>query len=151
MKKRCKKGVSPVVSTALLIGIVMLLAIIIFLWASSFIQETIEKDVLGKKVPIETACQEVKFEASLNGNMLLLSNTGNVGIYEINIKQQMPGTSKIEERMIDMNAGSYKNESISIDATTESITIIPVLLGRAGNVDKKYTCPEETGVEIQIR
>lgn len=147
MKKRQnnKKAVSPVVSTTLLIVIVVILAIIIFLWARGFIQERISK--FDK--PIESVCNDVNFRASLEGDKLLLVNRGNVPIYAINIKKISKGTAIIEEKIVELDKGDSKNETISVGTATE-IIIIPVLLGESGNQKKAYPCAESTGVEIVI-
>lgn len=146
MKKRGKKAVSPVITTVLLIALVVILAIIIFLWARSFIGEKIAK--FDK--PIESVCDEVKFRASIDENFLLLDNQGNVPIYAINIKKNSPGTSSVEEKIIDLDKGDSKKEEIVIGAETTSISIIPILLGEAGEKKEKFTCPESVAVEIEL-
>ncbi|MBU0761307.1 MAG: hypothetical protein KJ858_06510, partial [Nanoarchaeota archaeon] len=57
MKKR--RALSPVIATVLLIAIALVLAVIIFLWARSFIGEGLEKD--GRA--IDKACENVVFNA----------------------------------------------------------------------------------------
>lgn len=141
-----KKAISPVISTVLLIAIVIILAIIIFLWASSFVKEKIEK--FDK--PIENLCKEVKFQASLDVNELTLVNKGNVPIYKIDVKEQMAGKSKIQNYAPDIGKGGSTTLSISIDSDTESIIVIPVLLGKSGNQIKEFTCPENYGVEVEL-
>lgn len=147
MKKRGKKAVSPVITTVLLIALVVILAIIIFLWARSFIGEKIAK--FDK--PIESVCDEVKFRASIDGTDLIIDNQGNVPIYAINIKKNSPGTSSIEEKIIDLDKGDSKKEEIGeIGFGVTSISIIPVLLGEAGEKKEKFTCPESVAVEIEL-
>ncbi len=141
-----KKAVSPVVSTVLLMIIVIILALIIFLWARSFIGERVEK--FGK--PVDNVCQEVNFRASLEGDKLLLVNQGNVPIHAINIKEVSPGTSEITEKIIDLDKGSSKNETISLRLTTDSVVVIPVLLGKSSGQFKRKPCPENLGIEIEI-
>lgn len=146
MKKRGKKAVSPVITTVLLIALVVILAIIIFLWARSFIGEKIAK--FDK--PIESVCDEVKFRASIDENFLLLDNQGNVPIYAINIKKNSPGTSSVEEKIIGLDKGDSKKEEIVIGSGVTSISIIPVLLGEVGEKKEKFTCPESVAVEIEL-
>lgn len=147
IKVKNRKSVSPIVSTILLITIVIILAIIIFLWASRFIAEKIEK--FDK--PVESSCKDVSFRASIEGNELFLVNRGNVPIYEINIKQKKAGTSEIQNYIIELDAGGAKNITISRDLDTKSIVVIPVLLGKTSKKEtKKFTCPEDTGVEIEL-
>lgn len=146
MKKRDKKAVSPVITTVLLIALVVILAIIIFLWARSFIGEKIAK--FDK--PIESVCDEVKFRASIDEDFLLLDNQGNVPIYAINIKKNSPGTSSVEEKIIDLDKGGSKKEEIEIGDETTSISVIPILLGEVGEKKEKFTCPESVAVEIEL-
>jgi len=144
---KAKKAVSPVVSTVLLMIMVIILALIIFLWAKSFIGEKIEK--FDK--PIENVCVDVNFRASIEGRTkLLLVNQGNVPIHAVNIKEISPGTSEIKEKIIDLDKGSSKNESISLSSSTESVVIIPVLLGRSGGKFQTKSCPENLGIEIEL-
>lgn len=149
MKKRGKllgkRAVSPVISTTMLIVIIIVLAIIIYFWGKSFIGEKLEK--FGK--PIESVCPDVNLRVSIEGNRLLLVNRGNVPIYAIGIKEISPGTSDLREKIIDLDKGSSKNETISISPTTESVVIIPVLLGASGNQRRKFTC-EGYGIEIEV-
>lgn len=150
MKKRGKKAISPVITTILLIAIVIILAVIIFLWARSFIGEVVEKQIAGVKKTTDKFCLEVNFKAFVSGEELYVVNKGNIPIYEINVKKTSAGTSTIENYTIDLDAGAT-SEPISLVVTgSEKITIIPVLLGKAGNQKKKYTCPESTGVELEV-
>lgn len=55
-----KKGVSPVIATVLLIGIVIALSLIVFIWMSTFIGETITK-FDGENV--ELVCDKVEIDA----------------------------------------------------------------------------------------
>jgi len=147
-KIKSKKAVSPVVSTVLLIVIVVILAIIIFLWARGFIKEKVEK--FDK--PIEMICSEVNFRASYIGGKLSIVNRGNVPIYNLNVKKEKPGTSDIISlsRPINLGAGASASESVPVSGDYEKIIIIPVLLGKSGNKNKQYTCPENNGVEIEL-
>jgi hypothetical protein len=145
MKRRGKKAVSPVVSTTMLIVIVVILTVIIYFWGKSFIGEKLEK--FGK--PIESVCPDVNLRASIEGNRLLLVNRGNVPIYAIGIKEISPGTSEIKEKIVDLDKGSSKNETISISSSATSVIIMPVLLGESGDQRKKFTC-EEHSIEIEL-
>jgi len=149
---RERKAVSPVVSTVLLIVLVVILAIIIFLWARGFIQEKVEK--FDK--PIESSCSEVNFDASISADKSSLSvvNKGNVPIYSLDLKISGEGESDIEHLSpINLNPGS-SDPSIVLPTgysySEKTITVIPVLLGKSGNENKQYTCPEKNGIEIEV-
>ena len=72
LKRRAKKGVSPVVATTLLIAIVIILAVIIFLWARGFLSERVQKFDRA----IDLACEDVNFEAAVAGSS---------GAYELDV------------------------------------------------------------------
>ena len=56
-----KKGVSPVIATVLLIGIVIALGLVVFFWFRSFTQEAVTK--FGGE-NIQLVCNNVQFEGS---------------------------------------------------------------------------------------
>ena len=60
MRKVNKRGLSPVIATVLLISIALVLAVIIFLWAKSFVGEAVSKEKYGR---IELACADIIFRA----------------------------------------------------------------------------------------
>lgn len=146
MRKRGKnkRGLSPVIATILLILIVVILAIIIMLWARGFIKEKVEK--FGASV--DKSCLNVNLDISIDGDRVYIKNNGNVPVYKINIKKQKPGTSDTQEKVINLNIGNTNDETI-LESPEEydEIVIIPVLLGKADDKDKEYTCDERFGIE----
>lgn len=151
--QRSRKAVSPVISTVLLITIVIILAVIIFLWASKFVEEAIEKEVAGVKKTVDKFCTEVDFKASIVDSKLFIVNEGNIPIYEINIKKKTAGTTIVKNYTIDLDAASTSDgiplEEVGLDTGYDEVTIIPTLLGKAGNKKKKYNCPESVGVKLE--
>ncbi len=148
MKKRgkTKKGISPVVSTILLIAIVLILAIIIFLWASSFIEEIGEKNIGGVTKTADKFCSEVNFRAFISDGEFYVKNEGNIPIYEVNVKRSSGGKSTVKNYTIDLDAGAI-SDPISPDDVgltspigDDEVTITPVLMGKVGNTKKKYVC-----------
>jgi len=147
MKKRGKRAVSPVISTVLLIVIVVILALIIFLWARGFIKEKISK--FDK--PIESVCSDVNLKISVSPNReISLVNRGNIPVFSINIRKEKPGTSKIENRIINLGAGDSASQFFVVEEEYNKITIIPVLLGKSGEKRKVYTCSEDIGIELEL-
>lgn len=143
-----RKGVSPVIATVLLIGMVIVLGMIIFLWMRSLAQETITK-FEGEN--IELACDDVQIEASRIGDQLSISNIGNVPIYDFNIKLTYPGsyeTKKASDLFGDdwrgLNSGGIFSSYSDDVANADELTLIPVLLGKgeSGN-QKTFTCNEK--------
>ena len=65
-----RRGLSPIIATVLLISLVLVLASIIFLWARAFLPEQIQKF----ESPIEDACKNVVFDASVSENIITIQN-----------------------------------------------------------------------------
>lgn len=146
-----KRGVSPVIATVLLIGIVIVIAMIIFLWLRGLTQEAVIK--FDKNV--ELVCGDVKFDAAYSGGKLTISNIGNVAIYEIKIKilQDKSFETKNLNALSSqwpssgLNPGRIFSENVVLNA--KSIIIIPVLVGSGESGEKSYTCDEaQFGREI---
>ena len=151
-----KRGVSPVIATVLLIAMVVVIAIIVFLWFKGISQEAITK-FDGEN--IELACEEVYFAAEYTGGKLYITNDGNVPIYNIKIKTEGDGSHS----MIDINdefsaddwptngllQGGVSSGSISFDPGA-TITLIPELVGKTDEgSNKEHLCDEKRyGVEI---
>lgn len=150
---RGKKGLSPVIATVLLIGIVIVMALIVFMWIRGISEEAITK-FDGKNVKI--VCEDVNFEASLSGGNLLIANRGNVPIYKMKAKISGPGTHEtidIEDQW--KPEGLIKGDAIRsnvLDSISgqETILLIPVLAGESKEGTKTYTCEERFGYELEI-
>ncbi len=154
MKK--KRGVSPVIATVLLISIVVILALIIFLWARSFVGEKLQKFDSA----IEYSCggsEGVKMEAGVfsdneGGYDLEVINRGNVPIYGFVVKELGKGTvivKDIPESMGSVNIGESRTIKLN-DVSTNEILVVPILLGRAGSQRQAYTCGDEFGYAVSV-
>jgi flagellin-like protein len=146
-----KKGVSPVIATILLVGIVIMMGIIIFLWFKNLQKEAITK--FGD-TNIELVCDEVSFDASYSSGQLYLLNTGNVPIYSFKVKTSEEGSYKTEniEDLTQwpkgLNEGRTFSSQINLDANAEEIKLIPVLLGNSKKGHKSFVCGEQYGVTL---
>src|SRR3989344_4073857 len=78
---KSKRSVSPVIATILLIALVIIIALIVFQWMKGFTKEAITK---FDGTNIELVCNDVQFEASYSNGNLVISNIGNVPIYDFN-------------------------------------------------------------------
>jgi flagellin-like protein len=147
MREVKKKGLSPVVASALLIMLVLLLALIIFLWARGFISERIEK--FGR--PIGELCKSVDFRANLirdsgGDDTLEIVNRGNVNINSIEIRVSKGGNSEVQEYDFLINSGKSLSKNVHLrmkDKTYPTkIEILPVLVGnvKGGTVNKPFVC-----------
>jgi flagellin-like protein len=155
MKKRVKKkGISPVIATTLLIAIVVVIALIIFLWFRNVIGDYGEK--FGKN--IELVCEEVLLDTSYAGGTLYVSNDGNVPVFKLNIRVEGSGgysTTELNEIVSDwpdtgLNQGSVYAGDISSKASgANKILIMPILIGVSSDGGKKtYSCGEQYGYPI---
>lgn len=136
-----KRGLSPVVASALLILLVIVLAAIIFLWARGFIQEKMEK--FGK--PIEEVCKNVKFDASRQGSELDIVNRGNVDIREMAIQYIRGGDSEMKQLPIQVDALKSAVTHVTFQMkdkkTPDKIVVYPILIGTSGNKKNGlFTC-----------
>src|SRR3989344_4874243 len=84
-----KRGLSPIIATMILISLALVLAVIIFFWARSFIGESVEKQ--GQK--IDLLCNEVSFRAEAYGSPIILyvENLGNVPLNGVEVKKKSLG------------------------------------------------------------
>lgn len=159
-----KKGVSPVIATVLLILITIIIAVIILLWARSFIGESIEKSFGGATEPIQHFCSEVDFVADVavdpdNSKRLLIdiTNRKDVPIYGIEVRQ-VSSSSKVKVGNLgiasDSAVTSGETERIAILGTSgflkdQTFSITPALLGEVESGARRafYICEDKYGVE----
>ncbi|MEM4259509.1 MAG: archaellin/type IV pilin N-terminal domain-containing protein [Candidatus Pacearchaeota archaeon] len=149
-----KKALSPVIATTLLISLVLVLAVIIFLWARAFLPEALTKS----ERPIEEACKDVVFIAEYSGNSLIVQNNGNVPIYglEIGIRRGFGSLEYLEgDYTGTIVAGNSRSFDLSGAVPTpeagDDLVIIPVLLGKTNDGKMKaFICSDELGQTIKI-
>jgi flagellin-like protein len=153
-----KKGVTPVISTVLLIMIVIVIAIIILLWYMNFKGESVMK--FDK--PIDDVCSEVYIEPYVNADGTLgYKNTGNIPIYEIDLQTTDSFGNTKTERISSSNGGrtAIGSSTIFKQGSTEKkinnteegskVTMIPILYGETeSGLLKEYTCPNAYEVKI---
>jgi len=150
-----KRGISPVIATVLLIAIVLVIALIVFMWFRGLTQEANTK--FGGE-NIELACDDILFEAEYDDSVgeILIKNLGNVPIYEIKIKiikiagYETKNLKDISTNWpeIGLNQGEAFSDDIRGVITSEvnEIIVIPVLIGSGGNFD----CGEQYGIKILV-
>lgn len=154
MKKRLeKKGVSPVIATVLLIALVIIIAVIIFLWFRGMTKEAITK---YGGTNVELVCDEVSFDADYDGTnkKIYISNTGNIPIYDMKVKiyrersYETKSIANWPETGINQGGGFEGG----FDAgEANKIVLIPVLLGESERGKRAHTCEEDFhGVEVEV-
>ncbi len=139
-----KRGVSPVIATVLLIGMVIALALIVFIWMGAFVEETITK-FDGENV--ELICGRVKIQASYAGGQLSVLNIGNIPIYDLRIKRSSAAGSSTES--VRKTIGEWPKYGLNPGGTFlgdanvgGDVTLIPVLLGNSDKGKRVYACDE---------
>jgi|SRR3989344_4710950 len=134
-----KKAVTPIIATVLLIAIVVVASTIVFIWAKSFMKERVMKmDQLA-----ETLCSQVSLSAGLDGNTLMITNTGNIPVYQIKLKKMKDKESQSEDVVINLDVGSTFQKNIDLSGDETQIIITPGLLGKVKEENKVYPCDEK--------
>lgn len=75
MKKRGKKGISPLIATVLLIGLVVSVAVVVMTWGRGFVKERAEKEGALSQAQLE--CNQIEIEV---GNDYSVTNIGSIDI-----------------------------------------------------------------------
>lgn len=155
-KTKGKKGISPVIATVLLISMVIVIALIIFLWVREIGGETITK--FGGQ-NIETVCGDVEFQASASATSIAVSNTGIVPIFNFKVKVDRAGSFQTinlneESGWPDTGLGSgasFDSGVLSALSGASKVTITPVLMGESNSGLKTFVCKESVyGEEILL-
>ncbi|MBI2045576.1 hypothetical protein HYT23_05960 [Candidatus Pacearchaeota archaeon] len=153
-----KRGISPVVATVLLVAMVIVIALIIFLWFRGLQGEVITK--FGQN--IELTCEEAEFYAEFDTatDELRISNIGNIPIFGMKLKMQKPGSyetvdlkdvSQWPGRGISQGGAFSGALNPSLDPAVEKIVLTPVLIGTSDKGERTFTCNEgRFGQEIII-
>lgn len=147
MKEVRKKGVSPVIATVLLISLVIVIALIIFLFMRGIGEEAIVK--FGSE-NIKYACEKVEFDASYSDGSLAISNLGEVPIYDMKVRIIQGGEyeteslkTKNEWPSVGLTQGGVASIPLAVGEETEKIKIFPVLVGKTKKGEKKaYNCEQ---------
>jgi len=152
-----KRGVSPVIATVLLVVMVIVLALIVFLWFRGLTKESITK--FGG-TNIELVCEDVSFSADYTSGTLIISNSGNVPIFGISVKIEKPGSHETKEiKNLSTRwpatglkqGGVYTSEDLSSQFSGATrIVLIPILVGSSENGERTHVCEERQGQELAL-
>ncbi len=148
MNNEKKRGLSPVIASVLLILLAVILAVIVFIWAKSFIGESITK---GER-KIDFSCEEVSFRGEAYGGQIHIENTGTIPLYGIEILKKNLFREAIQTEILEQNV--ITGESASVDAPSlndgDEIIVVPVLLGEGEDYKKAYVCDKDYGIEVIV-
>jgi flagellin-like protein len=163
---RIKRGLSPVVATALLITIAIILAAILFFWARGLLTERNQK--FGEA--IENSCDDVSFKAEAFANdlksQLVIVNRGNVPLYAVDVRAENAGAGTVQFVNTFRDTASGTPVTIPLGSTAkievdkeinpekafgqgDTLVLKPVLLGSEGGKSKVYVC-ETQAVRINV-
>ena len=148
-----KRGLSPIIATMLLISLGLVLGVIVFLWAKSFIGESLTKE--GSNVDI--LCPDVSFDAEAYDGKIYIANRGTVAIYGVEVRRQAVFGEVIAVQTQPSGFTILPGESGSFDLPTdvnngEEIILIPVLLPENKRSERKtHVCDEKYGSEVKVQ
>jgi len=154
-----KEGLSPIVTTVLLIALTIVITSVIFLWFRGMVQEGVTK--FGKNIKL--VCDDVVFDASYNSGILNVVNSGNVPIYSLNLKLTSPdGSYKTKEIKNFSAGGTWPSNGLGQGGTfsgdiksseignANQISITPVLIGTSSSGKKTFLCEGQYGQDIAL-
>ncbi|VVB80259.1 Uncharacterised protein [uncultured archaeon] len=137
------KGVSPIIATVLLIGLVIVLAIIIFMWSRAFISESVQKNGVSANNVCKSVSLDISASPSPSGVLnLQVVNRGSIPIYGFEIKSSSGASSTQNAFNIPVDVGSSATQDIPIQSGTKTLVIYPIILGTVSGNNKAYTCLE---------
>lgn len=136
-RKTGKKGVSPVVATVLLIAIVIVLAVLVFLWARGFVGESITK----KGRPVDQVCDDISLDIqySSSDGRLQITNTGNIPVFRLEVQKKTGGTETRDSIDQRIYVGSSIEASIN-SGVYDWIKIYPAVYAEGEKGKVAYTC-----------
>lgn len=150
-----KKGLSPVIATVLLVGLVVVSGLIIFTWFRGLTQEAVTKFDQN----IQLVCNDVSFDARYYGadETLAISNVGNVPIFGFKVKiSDASGfeTTDITEYANWPEGGLNQGgaAAVNLGSVSGDIILVPVLVGTSQKgAQASFTCDERLyGQQIAI-
>lgn len=147
-----KKGVSPMVATVLLIAMVVVIAIILFLWFRNMVKEEVVK---FKEENIEMTCKKIEFriDYSSSTGKFTATNDGSIPIYGLKINCYSSGSKKEtsvspEEDPTGMGKGMNSGVTYTKDIGSgcEKVVVYPVLIGNSKDGTRTHIC-RDNGLE----
>ena len=155
-RKKTKRGLSPVITTVLLIALVVVSTSIVFLWFRGMVEEGVTK--FGKNIKL--ACDDVDFRAEYNSGTLNIVNNGNIPIYSFDVRissggnfetKEMKEISGIDWPETGLAQGNAFSGNIGSEVgSANEIVVSPILVGTSNSGQKTYICGGKYGKEISV-
>lgn len=138
MIKLRKRGISPVIATVLLIVVAIALFLLIFFWLRGFQKEAI----LKYGTPVETVCNNVRYDVSYKNDILQVTNTGSVVISKAAIFVVTPTKTELRANLTNIQPASsstYGNLGICT-----KVKVVPYLMGQtAKGAYREHACDKQ--------
>ena len=157
VKKGRKKGLSPIVTTVLLIALTIAITAIVFLWFRGMVEEPATKFNPPKNIKL--VCEDVVFDASYSSGTLNIVNNGDVSIYRVNIRTSQDGNI-VTKGITEFSSGStwpstglaqggtFSGNIGSEIGSVQHITVLPVLIGTSSKGEQTFVCEGQYGQEV---
>jgi flagellin-like protein len=160
-KKRDKEGLSPVVTTILLVALTIVITGIIFLWFKGMVQEGVTKFNPPKNIALVCDDLQGQWDASYSSGTLSIKNTGNIPIFRIDLQTDSGGNTNTKD-ITSFNGGSSwpsaglnQGDAFSVNigsdpliTNAQHITVLPVLIGTSNSGKKTFMCGGQYGKEV---
>jgi FlaG/FlaF family flagellin (archaellin) len=157
-QKKKKRGLSPVIANLLLIGLVIVIIAIVFVWFKGMVEEGITKFEKN----IRLVCDDINFNVEYSGGKLNIQNNGEPPIYTMNVKMIKTGEFETQDiKSISEQPGSWPSKGLktgevySQDVTfsegVTSISLAPVLVGTSPKGKQRtFTCEGQYEKEVYL-
>ncbi len=145
-----KKAISPMIATVILIAMVMVIALMVFLWFKNMSKEAITK---FNDQNIEVVCGQVEFDASYSAGTLSVVNNGNVPIYGLKVNvysasgnnpydfDKTSSDASVSAQLSNgINQGGTFSTTLSGVSGATKIVVYPVLLGNSKDGTRTFVC-----------
>jgi flagellin-like protein len=152
---RKKSGLSPIITTVLLIALTLVITTVVFLWFRGMVEEGVTK--FGKNIKL--VCDDVDFDASYSSGVISIVNNGNVPLFRVNLKISKDGSYQTKD-IKDLSSnwpdvglaqgGAFSEDIESKVGNAEKILIVPVLIGTSSSGKKTFICEGQYGKEITL-
>ncbi len=157
--KKDKKGVSPVISTILLITIEIIQALIILLWTRGFTKEAYLKTIGSEEKPVSILCTQLKSDIEPfvgADNSFGFRNKGTIPIYEFDLRlTSNDGNTNIDEYNAGVGGGSINPGGMitfeNKDYTNyKEVKVIPTLLAtkKSGGDPEPVPCSSKDAIKL---
>jgi len=158
VKKGRKRGLSPIVTTVLLIALTIAITAIVFLWFRGMVEDSVTKFSPPKNIKL--VCEEVNFDVSYSSGTLNIVNNGDVSIFRVNIKTSQDGNYQTKD-ITDFAGSTWPSTGLAQGGTfsgnigsevgsSGKITVLPVLIGTSSKGKKTFVCEGQYGKEVTL-